>query len=69
MMRTVDTPDEVGPLCPLCGKPARITGRWAAARISCGYCGGEVLAARHRDAIEAYKQGLCDGIDPAPEPW
>ncbi|MBE1426179.1 hypothetical protein H4684_002841 [Desulfomicrobium macestii] len=33
------------------------------ARISCRYCGSDVLASAYKDAIEAYKQGLCSGDD------
>ncbi|WP_281243804.1 hypothetical protein [Desulfomicrobium apsheronum] len=36
------------------------------ARISCRYCGSDVLASAYRDAIEAYKQGLCSGDDSDP---
>jgi hypothetical protein len=35
------------------------------ARISCRFCGTDVLAARYKDEIEAFKQGLCR-VDPKP---
>jgi len=66
MMRSDQSHENDDIPCPICGKPAQIRGRCAVARIPCRYCGSDVLASAYKDAIEAYKQGLCSGEDTDP---